>query len=199
MIDVLTKLATHLDSLGFSQESQQINVLIKSALPSVNEQRTKLYSSPDFQKFVFKLLQDLGLNYTFEAATYFMNASQYLKEGVNERNLFLAGLSISCLIPGLESLKSGFDPSPKPEVEKLLSELILKEQGKIQAKINRLKEPKIQASIQKMIPDGQLLITHADRIWAAMRQWAFLQKNKKEPVETDPLNNLPQDSPLNQF
>lgn len=183
----LKMLASQLNLLGLSNEALYVYALVNRA-----EKRTKLFSDPSYQKNIQALLKELGLspNYNIEDAVNLLSAAAYLKEGITDNNLFLAGLSIAALIPSLEDLKSVSQTTNIPVNSPLLlpiAQLIDKNQGLIKGSLDKFKDPKLKSYIEYYIPDGELLIQYSDRIWNALKAWSFKEINKP-PTENEEEN-----------
>ena len=186
MIQPLKKLAAHLYSLGLRDEAIRINAVVNRA-----ENRTKLFSDPNYQKNIKALLRSLGLssNYNIEDAVELLCAAAYLKEGITDSNLLLAGLSIASLIPTLQDLKKVVGITDIPAESTLIipaAQLINKNQGLIKSALDKFKDPKLISYIKYYIPNGELLTQHADRIWEALRIWALKSVKTPPPTEEAP-------------
>lgn len=185
MIQPLKKLAAQLTSLDLYKESFVVEALINRA-----EKRTKLFSDPSYQKNIQSLLKSLGLSsvYNIEDAVELLCAAGYLKEGITDNNLLLAGLSIASLIPTLQELKKiiGTDISSDSSLILPAAQLINKNQGLIKSSLDKFKNPKLIPYIKHYIPDGDLLTQYADRIWEALRVWALKAIKTPPPTEDAP-------------
>lgn len=186
MIQPLKKLAAQLHSLGLREEALRVNAVVNRA-----ENRTKLFSDPNYQKNIKSLLKGLGLssNYNIEDSVELLCAAAYLKEGITESNLLLAGLSIASLIPTLQELKKVVGITDIPAESALIipaAQLINKNQGMIKSALDKFKDPKLAAYIKYYIPNGELLIQHVDRIWEALRIWALKAIKTPPPTEETP-------------
>lgn len=190
MYHSLKILANQLNSLGLTEESLHIFAIINRA-----EKRTKLFSDPKYEKNIQTLLKELGLssNYNIEDAVNLLTASAYLKEGITDNNLLLAGLAIAALIPTLEDLKPISQSATLTADSPLLlptAQLINKNQGLIKSTLDKFKNPKLSPYIKYYIPDGELLIQYSDRIWLALQDWSTkVMKTPPTPEEDEEATN----------
>ncbi len=182
---MLKELIINLKNFNLKTEALEVQELIKYALTPGAEYALKLFQNPKYQAHLINLLKVLGFNPTQENLIKVLQAAEYLKEGINENNLLLAGFTLISLMPNLESVVELINnPNPKVQATIDIAKLIIKHQGMIQGNLNRMKEPKLIDYFQKYIPNGQLLVQYGDRIWAAVREWALKSTKLSAEVES---------------
>lgn len=180
MITQLEQLELQLQQLG-CPEFFQIQ-LLKQAVIGRPAQELKLFKDPKYYDTLRQLLLSMGLKATRQNTIDFLNAAAYLHEGATQNHLLMAGLSIASLVQGMDKLSVILaNPRQKPntEVAKTLAQSIINNQGLIQGKFNQLKISKFAESIKGYIPDGNLLIQYADRMWNEVRTWALTTLGSK--------------------
>lgn len=186
MIKLLTTLSEQLEINGFLNEASEVKELVKQAIYNRSYQSLKLLQNPQYRENLTKLLTHFGFKTTPESAINLLNAAAYLREGATDNNFRLAGLSLIAIIPGMEPVfKIILSPSGKadPALALQVAKLIIQNQGTVQAKLSKFKEPQSAASTKAYIPNGQLLTTYSDRMWSAVRNWALLTIKSNEKAQ----------------
>ena len=170
-MDHLTEDSKYYDKL----ELMEKEAFRKLSIMGPSPQKVKEYQQPQDTRPLHVLLDMLGLVPGAGEGADLANAALYLSEGINSTNLLLAGLSVTSMVPGLGDVSKiiKYGSNLAPQTTKEIARLILTHKDKIRFVFNKLKDNKVNAYLIKLIPQGGNLITYSDRMFEAMRKWAF--------------------------
>jgi hypothetical protein len=176
MYDKLIDLADYLDDSGLDKEAIAVDNLVKISLMGPSPQKIREYQSqPKDTKPLHFLLDLVGLIPGVGEGADLANAALYLAEGITTTNLLMAALSVTSMVPGLGDTAKviKYGAGLAPEITKGIAKLILKHKERIKFSFTKLKEQKSIAYLEKLVPQGRNLSAYSDRMFEALRTWAY--------------------------
>jgi len=196
LIPDLIKLSDELDQLGYITAANSVDGIISLALnysqieykqPSKNRA-----TGAQALSAVQTALDILGLVPVYGEVADFTNAVLYLSQGLNQNNLLLAGLSITSMVPTLGDVSKVLKYGSKlaPEVLKKIAQTLLSKQGAVRAVFTKMADPKNLSVVQSAIPNIELLVKNANRMFEAVRAWLHNIINYKAKQEVSDASGL---------
>lgn len=168
-INKLISLASFLDSADLEAEAFVVDTLIKESAQPASQVK-----APPIEPLRI-IIKALGLTMGNKQGVELVHAALYLAEGVNNKSLLLAGLSITSLVPGLQDVSklltagANLDQGAAQE----LGKLILDHKDVIKVSFLALKNPAAANSIRRYILHGKYLPDYSDRMFETVRSWAL--------------------------
>lgn len=194
MINKLTKLSDELDMLGLYSTANSVDNIIKKALMGPDPKKIEQMKQRTSLKQIHALLDLLGLIPVLGEGADLSNAALYLSQGITNYNLLMAGLSITSMVPTMGDVAKAVKYGSKlaPDMAANIASLILRNQGKIKAAFDRLKDANSAQYIVSYIKNGNLLTKYADQMWNAIKGWFHkilddqAKQKIQEQVNTEP-------------
>ena len=131
----LKKLELVLFGLDKLKNASKVRVLRKEALMGPTTQTLKRYeqTTKPGREVLHTVLDLIGIIPVVGEGADILNAALYLSEGITQKNLLLAGLSIISVVPGLGDVAKivKYGSALAPGTIKIIAKLVLDNQGKI--------------------------------------------------------------------